>query len=127
KRVPDQTDTSPRTLICNRSKVAPRAQGPPWSGRSVQRQTEPSNADHTGDNEHTVGSVRHYGHAQQWSRSGRPSALDATPRRLRSPRLSWFADWAIALATDQATDQSECGGRRAVSATGCLHGPRITR
>src|SRR4030095_6641650 len=33
----------------------------------------------------------------------------------------------MSLETAKATEQSECGGRRAVSATGCLHGPRRTR
>src|SRR5262249_53479294 len=58
-----------RDILFEKSpKVAPRAQGPPWSELFVTRQAEPSNADHTADNEHTVGSVRHDGHAQQWSR-----------------------------------------------------------
>ena len=50
KRAPDQMDKSHHALMCNRSKVAPLAQGPPWSGLFGQRQVEPSNADHTGDN-----------------------------------------------------------------------------
>jgi hypothetical protein len=56
-----------------------------------------------------------------------PGRVDATATRLRSPRLSWFADGASALATEQATEQSDCGGYRAVPATGCWHELRITR
>ena len=127
KRAPDHTEPSPRTLMGHRSQGAPRAQGPPGAGRCVTRPGAPSNAAHTADNAPPVGAVRHKGHAPQGARSGHPCALDATATRRRPPRLRGCAAWARALATAQATAQSARGGRRAVSATGGWHGPRITR